>query len=221
MTPIKKLGPLSLLLIFVLLPACSDMDDAVVPEAPQDEQPTLDLDYFAYLELQKNAPTYTYEVALEGEIDLTTGGTVTGRPASWPDTASDFSYTILPDAVDRASLADPDASTVHVKVWVPVYESTFPDPDYSMPMILEPDGLAYLAGQHATVELSYHPELVPSTVDSGYAVFCIDEMLPTDISVGVVSTAGGQVDYSTRIRASIAHHSRWVVDKTDNGDEGD
>ena len=221
MTSTKKLCLLALLAVLFLVPACSDTDDAVAPPAPEEPSAGVGLDYFEYLALQKAAPGYTYEIALEGDIDLSTGGTVTGRPASWPDTASGFSYTVLPDAVVRSSLDDPDADTLHVKVWVPVYESVFPDPEYAMPMILEPDGLAYQAGQHATVELSFHPSLKPSTVDSGYHVFCIDDSLPGDLAVGVVSSGDGAVDYRTHIRSSIAHHSRWVVDKSDDSDPGE
>ena len=214
MTPNKKLCLLPLLAVLALVPACSDTDDAVTPAVPEEPSAGVGMDYYQYLQLQKSAPGYTYEVALEGSIDLSTGGTVSGRPTSWPDTASDFSYTVLPDAVVRSSLADPDADSVHITVWVPVYESEFPDPEFAMPMILEPDGLAYEAGQHATVELSYHPLLKPTTVDSGYRVFCIDDSLPGDIAVGVVTPEEGVMDYRTRIRTSIAHHSRWVVDDT-------
>ena len=34
--------------------------------------------------LQKAADDYTYELAVTGEIDVATGGTVRGNPASWP-----------------------------------------------------------------------------------------------------------------------------------------
>ncbi|MCP4570915.1 MAG: hypothetical protein GY838_01060 [bacterium] len=219
MSIMKKLHIVALLAILALVPACSDTDDAVAPPAPETTTQGVGLDLDDYRAYQLAAPGYTYEVALEGDIDLSTGGTVTGRPASWPDTASEFSYTVLPDAVVKSTLANPDAETVRVKVWVPVYESEFPDPEFAMPMILEPDGLAYTAGQHATVELSYHPSLTPSSVDSGYQIFCIDDFLPGDAAVGVVAADGGQLDYRTRIRASVAHHSRWVIDKTDADDD--
>lgn len=214
----KKLRLLPLLAVLALVPACSDTDDAVTPPVPEEPSAGVGMDYFEYLALQKSAVGYTYEIALEGDVDLSTGGTVVGRPSSWPDTASGFTYTILPDAVVRSTLADPDADSVHITVWVPVYESQFPDPEFAMPMILEPDGMAYQPGQHATVELSYHPSLMPTTVDSGYQVFCIDDSLPGDTSIGVVTADGGQLDYRTGIRSSIAHHSRWVIDKTDPGD---
>ena len=72
--------------------------------------------------------------------------------------------------------------------------------------------------------VSYHPSLRPSYRDTGYYVYCIDEAEPTDISIGVAVPDefvdfGEDFDRATRIRASIPHHSRWVVDNSDDDPE--
>jgi hypothetical protein len=202
---------LLLLLPLLLLAACSGDDDPVAPEAASTTAVPVDLDYLA---LQKSAPGFVYEVAVEGELNLAAGGTVEGMPASWPEQSGHFAYSILPDAVDPASLPDPDASSVHIRVLVPVYDSQFPTPDMAMPMVLEPDGLAYRDGREATISLSYHPALRPSCADNGYLVFCIDDPLPGDVTVGTtLGDTGEPYECSTRILAAIPHHSRWAASK--------
>ncbi|RKZ15510.1 hypothetical protein DRQ50_07385 [bacterium] len=215
MSRLKKLTLVSMLPLLLLVSACSHGSD---PVAPQGSEARVVPDHVDYLALQKSAPGFTYEVAVEGDISLAFGGTVTGMPASWPEQSGFFAYSILPDSIEPASLSDSNASSVHIRVLVPVYDSDFPNPDVAMPMILEPDGLTYRNGQDATVSLSYHPALRPSSADSGYLVFCIDGTTPGNVTTGTNSMDGDRpYECSTRILAAIPHHSRWATSK----DEGD
>ena len=216
MTTPRKLIVLSLLPLLLLASACS-RDDG--PVAPQQTTSVPVPDQLDYLALQKSAPGFTYEVAVEGEIDLMRGGTVEGSPASWPEESGYFAYSILADSIEPASLSDPYASSVHIRVLVPVYDSDFPNPDVAMPMILEPDGLTYRDGREATVSLSYHPALRPSCADAGYLVFCIDGAIPGDVTVGTkIPDDDRPYECSTRILAAIPHHSRWAADKDEDDD---
>lgn len=203
-----------LLLPLLLLSACSRDDGPVAPEQTVSAAVPVNMDYLA---LQKSATGFVYEVAVEGEVDLATGGTVVGMPASWPEQSGHFAYSILPDAIDPSSLPDPEAATVNIRVLVPVYDSEFPTPDMAMPMVLEPHGLTYRGGREATISLSYHPALRPSCSDNGYLVFCIDGTLPGDVTVGTsVADADEPYECSTRILAAIPHHSRWAASKDES-----
>lgn len=228
MSIIKSLRILPVLILLLLVAACSEDASFVAPVA---EDESANLDPFAgeeahreYLALQKSAPGYSYEIAVTGEVDVADGGTIEGVAASWPEGTGHFTYSVLPGAIDPLSLPDPSAEKVLITVWVPVFESDFPAPDVAMPMVLEPHGLQYLPSHDATLSASYHPALRPSYRDSGYYVYCIDEDEPTDISIGVAVPDefvdfGEDFDRSTRIRASIPHHSRWVVDNSDDEPE--
>lgn len=228
MSNIKSLRILPVLILLLLVAACSENSSVLAPQATDE---TTSLDPFAgeeahrdYLALQKSAPGYSYEIAVTGEINLATGGTIEGFAPSWPDQSGHFAYTVLPGAIDPASLPDPTVDKVLITVWVPVYETDFPGPEVAMPMVLEPHGLNYLPSHDATLSASYHPSLRPSFRDSGYYVYCIDENQPSDISIGVAAPVtfedfGDDFDRSTRIQASIPHHSRWVVDNSDDDPE--
>lgn len=212
----------SMTVLGLALSSCQHEDAALAPAPTADKFVLGDGGLAEYLALLDDAAeTYTYETAIEAEIDVVSGGTATGYPPSWgPDFS--FSMAIPPGAIDTDVFPGP---TVTITVKVPVMDTVFPCESAPMPVVFEPSGLDFLVAMELTVNL--HPSLDENCYSyEFFYVETVDQMPQILTWGGFQHAVGGPPDCGVDIGTWVKHFSRWhmaqgKVDTTTTSPETD
>jgi hypothetical protein len=182
-----------------------------------------------------DSPSYIYEDALRGVVSIAEGGTISGRPASWPSNFL-FKYTVYPNSIDLSTVPE-NATHVEIIIKVPVASTVFPEDDQVMPLKFYPDGLNYL-GTPATASICFHPN-IETDCEFGFKFYSADknvaglfysqESYSTAVTAAVELLDKGLynpinpieeeliIDCRTWHGFTVRHHSKWAMEEDTGG----